>query len=318
MSKKIDLIITKDDLHFSRLDQFIVSKLNEYSRSYIKDLFSKGFIKSSHPMGLKKLPPLGTKIEITIPEIEKSELIAEDIPLEILFEDEFLLFINKPCGLVVHPGAGNWTGTLVNALLHHCKDLKGIGNIERPGIVHRLDKGTSGVMVIAKEQKTHELLSQMFSTHDLTRKYEAIVYGKVHPKAGTIESFISRDPNNRQKMTSKINKGKKAITHFKVLKEFEYASHVECKLETGRTHQIRVHLSQQKRTPIINDKTYSNISKQLKSIPDLKKLINDYEHPFLHAKLLELTHPITKKQMSFETKPPQNFLNVLELLNDST
>ncbi len=313
---KYIIIIKEEDLPLKRLDLLIKEKIPELSRSYIKDLFQKKHITSSTPLSLKKIPIIGTEILINIPVPEKSELLAEDIPLEILFEDQYLLFVNKPAGMVVHPAVGNWNGTLVNALLHHCNDLKGIGNVERPGIVHRLDKGTSGIMVVAKEQKTHELLVEIFRNHDIERKYEALTYGKLFPKKDTVTSFIKRDSRNRQKMTSKVNDGKTAITNYLVLKEFFNTSHVELLLETGRTHQIRVHLAQEKRTPILNDHTYGNYKKHLKAIPQLKEILENYEYPFLHAKLLALKHPITGEDLSFEVPPPLIFQKVLEILNN--
>ncbi len=310
-----EFLITEEDIEFKRLDLFLKKHLPDLSRSYIKDLFEKNHIScDSVKINLKKLPPLGSKIIVKIPEPEKSELIAQDIDLEILYEDEFLLFIDKPSGMVVHPAPGNWNNTLVNALLFHCKDLKGIGNVERPGIVHRLDKGTSGVMVVAKEQKTHAALVNLFKEHDLSREYVALTYGKLHPKKETIETFIKRDPRNRQKMSSLVKNGKSAITHYQVLKEFEKSSLVSLKLETGRTHQIRVHLSQQKRTPILNDHTYGNPKNHIKSLSGIGDILGDYAHPLLHAKSLSLVHPMTGKELVFQSDPPPMFQKVTNFL----
>ncbi len=310
-----ELKITEEDRDLKRLDLFLKKHLPDLSRSYIKDLFEKNHITcDSVKINLKKLPPLGSNIIVKIPEPEKSELIAQDIDLEILYEDEFLLFINKPAGMVVHPAPGHWNNTLVNALLFHCDDLKGIGNIERPGIVHRLDKGTSGVMVVAKEQRTHAALVDLFKAHDLSREYIALTYGKLHPKKETIETFIKRDPRNRQKMSSLVKNGKVATTHYQVLKEFDKSSLVSLKLETGRTHQIRVHLSQQKRTPILNDHTYGNPKNHIKSLVGLGDILGDYTHPFLHAKALSLVHPMTGKDLSFESPAPEMFQKVLTFL----
>jgi len=313
--KTFEFEVTEDDLEFKRLDLFLKKSLPDFSRSYIKDLYEKNFISSETiKLNLKKLPPLGTKIAVIIPEPEKSELIPQDLNLEILFEDEYLLFVNKPAGMVVHPAPGHWSGTLVNALLFHCNDLQGIGNVERPGIVHRLDKGTSGVMVVAKEQKTHAALVNLFKDHDLKREYIALTYGKLFPKKETIETFIKRDPRNRQKMSSLVKNGKTAITHYQVLKEFEKSSLVSLVLETGRTHQIRVHLAQQKRTSILNDNTYGNPKNHLKSLSGLREVLGDYPHPFLHAKLLSFIHPITGESLSFETEPPEMFKKVVSFL----
>ena len=219
--------------------------------------------------------------------------------------------------MVVHPAAGNPDGTLVNAILHHCPDLKGIGNEKRPGIVHRLDKGTSGVMVIAKTQKCHEGLVELFSTHDIDRLYEAIALGARISPQKTLESEIGRSPNNRLKMSTKVKVGKRALTHMKVLKFFDHFSHVELKLETGRTHQIRVHLSELLNAPILNDPLYGRKNDEKKFFNStMKSLLKDYEHPFLHAKFLGFIHPITKEKLEFETKAPQIFQDILESLHN--
>ncbi|MBT4790827.1 MAG: RluA family pseudouridine synthase, partial [Halobacteriovoraceae bacterium] len=182
------LLIAKDDLQkFKRLDAFLACSLPDMSRTLIKKIFLEGHITSSQKLELKKMPPAGTKITIILPAPAPTTIIPQDIPLDILYEDEYLLIINKPAGLVVHPAPGNFDGTLVNAILFHCHDLKGIGNEMRPGIVHRLDKGTSGIMVVAKEQKTHEGLVRLFSTHDIERKYQAICLGTKLPPKTTLE-----------------------------------------------------------------------------------------------------------------------------------
>lgn len=318
MSSHYEFTITETDQdEFSRLDTFLTNKLPDISRSLLKKFFLDGAITSSIKLELKKLPPSGTNIHITIPELTDPGIIAQDIPIEVIYEDEYLLIVNKQAGLVVHPAPGNFDGTLVNAIVHRCPDLKGIGNEKRPGIVHRLDKGTSGVMVVAKEQKTHEGLVKLFSTHDITRKYQAIVLGARIPGEKTLESTIGRSPNNRLKMEINTQNGKKAITHMLALEFFKSFSHLELKLETGRTHQIRVHLSQILNTPILNDSLYgrANDEKHILSTR-LKGIIKNYEHPFLHAKTLGFVHPITKKELLFETSAPQIFQDVLNELRD--
>jgi 23S rRNA pseudouridine1911/1915/1917 synthase len=267
---------------------------------------------------LKKLPPVGTMIEILVPPPMPSVAEPENIPLEILYEDEHLVFVNKPAGLVTHPAPGNYTGTLVNAILYHCKDIQGVGDQKRPGIVHRLDKGTSGVMVVAKTQACHEGLVLLFSTHDIERQYEAIVMKNRCQTYGTIESMIGRDPHNRLKMKCSSSRGKKAITHYKVLEIYDRHIHMEFTLETGRTHQIRVHTSEMLKMPILCDGTYGSPNEHLMKLgPSFKELIGDYPHPFLHAKVLGFVHPITGERLRFEVEPPKLFQDVITLSKQS-
>jgi 23S rRNA pseudouridine1911/1915/1917 synthase len=237
-----------------------------------------------------------------------TDLVPENIPLEILFEDDYLIIINKPAGLVVHPAPGHYTGTLVNAILYHCPDLRGIGAERRPGIVHRLDMGTSGVMVVAKDHKAHEGLVSLFSTHDIERKYEAIVGGKPATHSGTIKTTIGRHPTHRQKMAANVKNGKTAITHYKTLKQYDGHAHVELRLETGRTHQIRVHMSQVLHTPILCDPVYGGSDSHFKKVPEsIKQKLIDYPYQLLHAKELGFIHPITKEKLHFISPPPEIF-----------
>lgn len=310
----LELEITKDDLvNFKRLDHLLTSRFPEYSRSFLKNLHENDLIyrEDNQKLELKKVPPAGTKIIIELPPPIPLEALAENIPLQILFEDEDLVVINKPAGMVTHPAPGNYTGTLVNAILYHCPDLKGIGNVKRPGIVHRLDKGTSGVMVVAKTQKAHENLVAMFSKHDLERVYECLTYHVPNLASGKIESTIGRSPTNRLKMAANVKNGKRALTYYKVLKSNQLFAHVECKLETGRTHQIRVHLSQILKTPLLNDETYAQVSKQKENLPSkIVELLENYEHPFLHAKILNFNHPISGKKLEFFQEAPSIFNQV--------
>jgi 23S rRNA pseudouridine1911/1915/1917 synthase len=257
------------------------------------------------------MPAAGTVVSVEVPPPIPTDLIAENIPLEVLFEDQHLIIINKPAGLVVHPAPGHYTGTLVNAILYRCPDLKGIGSEKRPGIVHRLDMGTSGVMVVAKDQETHEGLVKLFSTHDIERKYEALCFGTPKSLSGKIETSIGRHPQNRLKMHAGVKDGKRAVTFYKVLNTSEKISHVELKLETGRTHQIRVHLSQMLHTPILCDPLYSDFSGHLKRLPaNVSEMIKDYPYQMLHAKVLGFVHPVTKQELRFEAKPPALFQKV--------
>lgn len=317
----LEFVITAADLsEFQRLDAYLSDKIPDISRSLIKKLFQKGHVSSSNEkikLELKKMPPMDSVVIFEVPPAEETDIKPQNIPLEILFEDEHLIIINKPSGLVVHPAPGNPDGTLVNAIMYHCPDLKGIGNEKRPGIVHRLDKGTSGIMVVAKSQKCHEGLVKLFSSHDIDRYYEAIVLGTRIPPLAKYESIIGRSPHNRLKMASGVKHGKNAITNMKVLKFFKKFSHIELKLETGRTHQIRVHLSQDQNTPIINDSLYGRVrEEQLNHTSSMKSILKDYEYPFLHAKVLGFIHPITKEKLYFEHEPPEIFQNVLKILEE--
>ena len=315
-SNQIKLEITQEDLlKHKRLDNFLSDNLSDFSRTLIKKFFEEGSFTSDYKIELKRMPPLGTIIYFNKPEIASTEIIAENIPLDILFEDEYLMIINKPAGLVVHPAPGNYTGTLVNAILFHCHDLTGIGNEKRPGIVHRLDKGTSGVMVVAKEQKTHEGLVNLFSTHSIDRKYEAICLGSRIPSEYRMESLIGRNQNNRLKMTTKVPLGKTAITNMKVIDYFTSFSHIELTLHTGRTHQIRVHMNEILNAPLLNDLTYGREKEEKKIMSTaMKGILAHYEHPFLHAKRLGFIHPITKENLVFETPPPKIFTDILNQL----
>jgi 23S rRNA pseudouridine1911/1915/1917 synthase len=312
------ITIEKEDLeNFSRLDKFLSEKLTDQSRSVIKQLFESGEITSdNHKLTLKKMPAEGVVININIPEAVDTELKAENIPLDILFEDEHLLIINKPAGMVVHPAPGNYTGTLVNAVLFHCDDLKGIGGEKRPGIVHRLDKGTTGVMAVAKSAKAHEGMSNLFATHNIDRIYETIVPAKAFPLTGRIESTIGRHPTNRLKQAINVKAGKHAVTHFRKLETYGPFHHIECQLETGRTHQIRVHLSVVERTPILFDSTYGNPNQDILRLQKEIKTDNkfEYEFPLLHAKTLGFVHPITKEKLHFNAPRPKFFQELLDQL----
>lgn len=313
-SENFELCVSSEDKEiFKRLDVYLVAKLPQFSRSTIKKLFEDEEISSDIKLSLNKMPPAGTMIEIEVPPPIPSDLIAENIPLEILFEDQHLIIINKPAGLVVHPAPGHYTGTLVNAILYHCPDLKGIGSEKRPGIVHRLDRGTSGVMVVAKDQKTHEGLVNLFSVHDIERRYEALIVGRPRILSGTITTTLGRHPTNRLKIAANVKNGKKAVTHYKTLQGNERATHMEFKLETGRTHQIRVHASQMLQTPIFCDPVYGAGSSHINKLPvALKELLIDYPYQLLHAKELGFVHPITGEKLHFKTEPPQIFKDALE------
>jgi 23S rRNA pseudouridine1911/1915/1917 synthase len=319
MSESLSFVVTETDFsNYKRLDQYLNDQLTDLSRNSIKKLFEQGAISSDCKLELKKMPAIGTKIDVLVPTPAETDILPQNIPLEILFEDEYLIVINKAAGMVVHPAPGNYEGTLVNAILFHCQDLKGVGHEKRPGIVHRLDKGTSGVMVVAKEAKTHAGLVDLFQKHDIQRQYQALILGnKIQDQ--TLTSTIGRNPNNRLKMQANVRNGKKAITHLKVLDYFGFTSHVQLTLETGRTHQIRVHLSQLLNTPIINDSLYGQPKREQTALSsEVKTLIKNYEHPMLHAKILGFTHPITREKLYFEQEPPEIFLQLQSLLNQES
>jgi len=247
-----------------------------------------------------------------------------DFKLEITYEDDDLLVINKPAGIIMHPGAGNYDETIVNALMHYNKDsLSTIGDELRPGIVHRIDKDTSGLIVIAKNNETHENLSQQFSEHTITRVYQLLIWGKLRPSSGTIDTFITRSSKNRQMMEVSSSKGKRAITNYKTIEIFENdktptLSLVECRLETGRTHQIRVHMTYMGNS-IMGDGKYKKKYKKLKNIDtNLENLIYKLDRQFLHAQTLGFIHPKTNVEMVFTSILPQELENILLLLRNTS
>lgn len=310
-------VTAEDRAAYRRLDLYLAAKISDLSRTTIKRLFEDDNITAADgvSLSLSKMPAPGTEIEVEVPPPIETSLRPQNIPLEILFEDEHLIILVKPAGLCVHPAPGHPDGTLVNALLYHVKDLQGIGGETRPGIVHRLDLGTSGVMVAAKHQLAHEALVQLFSKHDIEREYQAIVWGRPTSHQGRIESFIGRMPHQRQKMSCQVRAGKKAITDYKVLESGAGLSHVSCRLYTGRTHQIRVHMAQALQTPVLCDPLYADVSRQIaRASVELRGLIESYPHQLLHAKVLGFKHPMTGAQLRFEASAPALFSAVLGLM----
>jgi len=323
MKKSINLITQSEDNNL-RVDVFANKKESTLSRTRIKNLILKGKLKlngkvinsPSHKV-LK-----GDKINLEIPEPKKASLKSFDFKLNIIYEDDDLLVINKPAGIIMHPGAGNYDKTIVNALMHYCRgNLSNIGDELRPGIVHRIDKDTSGLVVIAKNNETHENLSKQFNKHTINRVYQLMIWGKLRPQSGKIETLITRSSRNRQLMEVGITKGKKAITNYKTLEIFENnktptLSLVECKLETGRTHQIRVHMSY-KGNNILGDKKYKKKFKKLKNIDiNLEKSLYKLNRQFLHAKTLGFTHPKSDKELEFSSILPQDLEHILKMLRN--
>lgn len=304
----------EDLLEFRRLDHFLAHKIEHLSRTFLVQLFKKDLIgvDEDEPLPPKKLelksmPPAGTVLRIFIPPPPPADTRAEDLPLDILYQDEDLLFVHKAAGMVTHPAPGHPGGTLANAVLYHCPGLEG----KRPGIVHRLDKGTSGVMVVAKTRRCHEALSLLFSRHELERVYRALVTGVKMPPRGSLAGNIGRDPRRRTRMAVRTDgKGRRAVTHYKVLEYFKRVSHLELTLETGRTHQIRVHLSALLKAPVLCDPVYGGPSPG----GSLGKILKEYPHPLLHAQRLALVHPFSKKKLAFEVPPPAIFQRALEEL----
>ncbi len=306
-AQTFSLIVSESEKK-QRLDRFLVQHLPDLSRSRLQALITDKCVtidKTTIETPNYRLKP-EQKVSLIVPSAADPEPIAQDIPLDIVYEDPYLLIVNKPSGMVVHPAPGNSDGTLVNALLYHCgDDFKGIGGVRRPGIVHRIDKDTSGLMVVAKTDECHQGLVQLFATHDIERSYNAIVWGFPKPSAGDIKGNIGRSPKNRKKMAVVPTGGKRAVTHYKTLEVFSNgaASLIECRLETGRTHQIRVHMTHIGH-PLLGDPLYGNQSQsRIRNLPaEAQGLMKTFQRQALHAKTLGFIHPITKENLSFSSE----------------
>ncbi|MDO8535477.1 MAG: RluA family pseudouridine synthase [Candidatus Omnitrophota bacterium] len=284
-----------------RLDKFLAGHFEkDFSRVFLQRLLKKGKVLLNGEIPKRHhLVNTGETVEITIPQPEESVIRPEKIPLNIVYEDKHLLVVNKPQGMVTHPAPGNYTGTLVNALLAHCDDLSGIGGVLKPGIVHRLDKGTSGLLLVAKTDDAHKKLAKQFKDKTTKRVYLALVDGNVELDNGTVELPIGRSTRDRKKMAVKFDdeSSKEAITHYTVVKRFGNFTLLECRLGTGRTHQIRVHLSYIGH-PILGDEKYGTKG--------------NFKMPMLHAAIIGFTHPATKKFMEFSSKPPKEMSDVIK------
>jgi len=303
-SPNTQFVVSEDDAQL-RLDRFLAKQLPEYSRSRLQQLIRAGFVRlngaNTRP---RQVVRSGDQIELTEPPIEKSETRPERIPLEILFEDNDLIVINKPAGLVVHPGAGHRQHTLVNALLSHCTTLSGIGGKERPGIVHRLDKETSGCLVVAKNDATHRELSGQFAKRIVEKVYLALVSGKLRKQSGVIEEKIGRHPVHRQRMSVASSRGRAAKTEYRVVRSGAKTSLVECRLHSGRTHQIRVHLHHLGH-PVLGDKIYAT------------RAAKDFPRQMLHAWKIGFRHPGSHEWKNFEAPLPDDFATAMELTTES-
>ena len=324
MEKNINFIVEESENNL-RVDVLINKREELISRTRIKNLILKNKLKLNDNIikSPSKKVVTGDKLSLNIPEPEEASLKPYEFKLDIIYEDEDLLVINKPAGIIMHPGAGNYDKTIVNALMNYDKDsLSNIGDELRPGIVHRIDKNTSGLVVIAKNNETHENLSKQFSDHSISRVYQLLIWGKLRPSSGKIDTLITRSSKNRQLMEVSRSKGKRAITNYKTIKIFENnktptLSLIECKLETGRTHQIRVHMTHMGNS-IVGDEKYKKKYKKLKNIDvELENLISKLKRQFLHAKTLGFIHPKTNKEMIFSSNLPKELNNLLKMLKNT-
>ena len=298
----------------TRLDLVLSAGLEDYSRSFIQKLFEKGGVSvNGKSCTSKKYKCVaGDLVEIVIPEPERLEAAAEDIPIDIVYEDAHLLVVDKPAGMVVHPAPGNYSGTLVNALMYHCGDqLSSINGVIRPGIVHRIDKDTSGLLVVAKTDRAHAGLAAQLEEHSINRIYKAIVLDNIKEDEGTVDAAIGRDPKNRLR-NAVLKEGmpgyesaRRAVTHYKVLQRFGRYTLVEAKLETGRTHQIRVHMAYI-RHPLLGDELYGPAKNKAGA-----------KRQMLHAGVLGFVHPVTETYMEFESPLPEDFTKVLHKISEA-
>ena len=287
-----------------RLDRWLAGQAGAPSRSALQGLVEAGFVRrNGAPANKKDKLAAGDRITLTLPDPQPIEAQPQDIPLDIVYEDDHLLVVNKPKGMVVHPASGNPDGTLVNALLYHCRgQLSGVGGAIRPGIVHRIDKDTSGLLVVAKDDLTHQGLSEQMAVHAIHRVYHAVVYGNIRQDTGTIEAPIGRDPRDRKRMAVTPGQGKRACTHWQVLERFGRFTLLACRLETGRTHQIRVHMAHIGH-PLAGDPVYGP-----------RSVIRELQGQCLHAKELGFRHPVTGQEMRFDSPLPAYFTTFLERL----
>lgn len=288
----------------TRIDKFLNEQMADISRSYIQKLIKDDLVTVDlRPVKANYKVKEGDRVEVTLPEPVSLDIEPENIPLDIIYEDEDVLLVNKPKDMVVHPSAGHMDGTLVNALLYHCKDsLSSINGVMRPGIVHRIDKDTTGLLIICKNDKAHNCIAEQLKVHSITRRYHAIVWNNLSEDEGKIDAPIGRHQIDRKRMAVNYKNGKSAVTHYKVLERFGKYTYIECTLETGRTHQIRVHMTSIGH-PLIGDTVYGSDRQPFKT-----------QGQVLHAKVFGFVHPTTGKYMEFETPLPEYFEAILENL----
>ena len=299
-------VLQAEEFVGERIDKFLSCRLEEVSRSYIQKLIKEGHVSvNGKPVKANYKLGAGDKISVEIPEAKEPDILPEDIPLDILYEDQDILVVNKPKGMVVHPAAGHYSGTLVNALMYHCKDsLSGINGVMRPGIVHRIDMDTTGSLLVCKNDEAHRILAEQLKEHTIRREYHAIVYGNIKEDTGTVDAPIGRHPTDRKKMSINHKNGKQAVTHYDGLERFGNFTYFRCRLETGRTHQIRVHMASLHH-PLLGDEVYGPSSRP--PFPGLKGQV-------LHAKILGIYHPATGEYMEFDAPLPQYFVDLLQKL----
>lgn len=305
MGERYHFVIDEESAN-QRVDSAVTKLVDGLTRSLVQKLIDGGNITVNHHVINKNYKlKLDDALVIVVPEAKPMEAAAENIPIEIIYEDCDLLVVNKPKGMVVHPANGNWEGTLVNALLYHCgNSLSGINGVIRPGIVHRIDKDTSGLLMVAKNDAAHLGLAQQIKDHSFTREYETIVYGNVREDKGTICQPIGRNPKDRKKMAVTMKNSKPATTHFEVIKRYGDFTHLRCRLETGRTHQIRVHMAYIGH-PVAGDSVYGP-----------KKVITSLKGQCLHAKKIGFVHPIKNEYMEFSSDLPDYFKSFLKKLDN--
>lgn len=300
-SRNMQLIVDDSD-NGERIDKYLAEELEGYSRSFVQKLIKDGYVTvNDKPVKSNFKVAHSDVLNIQLPELVEPEIVPENIPLDIIYEDDDVILVNKPKGMVVHPAAGHYSGTLVNALMYHCRDnLSGINGVLRPGIVHRIDMNTTGVLVACKNDFAHNSLAEQLAVHSITRKYNAICYNAFKEAAGTVDAPIGRHRVDRKKMAVDRENGRRAVTHYKVLDNFKKFAYVECELETGRTHQIRVHMSSIGH-PLLGDDVYCNA-----------KAPYNLQGQTLHARVLGFVHPRTGEYMEFEAPLPEYFQKILK------
>ena len=296
---------TAEETSGIRIDKYLAEEMPELSRSHIqKRIKEKMDCVNGKPVKSGYRLCFDDSIEVSIPEVKEPEIEAENIPLDVLYEDEDIIIVNKPKGMVVHPAPGHYSGTLVNALMYHCKDqLSGINGVMRPGIVHRIDMDTTGSLLVCKNDMAHQNLALQLKEHSIRRVYEAIVTGNLKTDSGTIDAPIGRSPVDRKKMSTRAKNGRRAVTHYKVLERFGDYTYIQCELETGRTHQIRVHMASIGH-PLLGDTVYGS-----SKVP-----IRGLQGQTLHAKTLGIIHPRTGEYLEVNAPLPEYFLNLLDRL----
>ena len=304
MSDSVQNLIAEPEDKGTRIDKYLSQELEDVSRSRIQKLLDDGDIMVDDKCVKSNYKLNGTEhITITIPELIVPQILPENIPLNIIYEDDDVILIDKPKGMVVHPAAGHYTGTVVNALMYHCgSELSGINGVIRPGIVHRIDRDTTGSLIVCKNDRAHNCIAQQLKEHSINRRYRAICYGVLKEDEGVIDKPIGRHPTDRKKMAVNEKNGKRAVTHYRVLERFDKYTYIECVLETGRTHQIRVHMASIGH-PLLGDEVYSD-----------RKCPFKLEGQTLHAKTLGFVHPSTGEYMEVDAPLPEYFSHLLQIL----